>query len=100
MSTVSMLNGTSVQPGAAVQIRGVSHAYSGSGVEPLPVLRDVSLDVPPGQFVALIGPSGCGKSTLLHLIGGLLKTTAGSIVYDGKAINGVNTDVGYMTQRD
>lgn len=89
------------QTGAALEVSNVSHAYGGTGGAPLvPVLEDVEFSVKPGEFVALIGPSGCGKSTLLHMIGGLLDPNRGEIRYDGRPIVGVNTDAGYMTQRD
>ncbi|HSI41660.1 MAG TPA: ABC transporter ATP-binding protein [Xanthobacteraceae bacterium] len=52
--------------GAAVRLRGLSRAFSGRTV-----LKDISLDIAPGTFVALIGRSGCGKSTLLRAIAGL-----------------------------
>lgn len=45
----------------------------------IPTLREVSIDIPTGQFVSLLGPSGCGKSTLLRLIAGLLTPTSGSL---------------------
>lgn len=50
------------------------------------VLRDVSLDVQPGEFLSLIGHSGCGKSTLLKAIGGLLPIDGGSIQLDGQPV--------------
>lgn len=91
----------SARTGASLEVQGVSHAFAGHGRgELVPVLQDIKFTVEPGQFVALIGPSGCGKSTLLHMIGGLLSPNEGEVRYDGMPILGVNTDVGYMTQRD
>jgi NitT/TauT family transport system ATP-binding protein len=58
----------------------------------------VSLAVERGKFLSVIGPSGCGKTTLLNLIAGLLKPTEGEVRFGGKAVNGINTDVSYITQ--
>jgi NitT/TauT family transport system ATP-binding protein len=63
-------------------------------------VRDMNLTVERQEIVAVIGPSGCGKSTLLNMIAGLYAPTRGHIVYKGAAVNDVNTDVGYMTQKD
>jgi NitT/TauT family transport system ATP-binding protein len=63
-------------------------------------LKDISLSIAPGEFVAIIGQSGCGKSTLLSLISGILKPTEGGVVVDGKSVTGPNCKVGYMLQQD
>ena len=55
------------------------------------VLRDVNLDIRPGEFVSVIGPSGCGKSTLLRLASGLLETTVGTVACD-------RSDIGFVFQ--
>jgi putative ABC transport system ATP-binding protein len=65
-------------------IRNLSKSYGGA--RPRLVLRDVTLDVMPGEYVALMGESGVGKSTLLNLIAGLDEPDAGSVSLDGATI--------------
>jgi putative ABC transport system ATP-binding protein len=50
---------------------------------PVTALRNVSIQVPQGEYVAITGPSGCGKSTLLHLLGCVDSPTAGSLIFEG-----------------
>ena len=71
---------------ALVEIRGVTKTYR-RGSEKIEVLHGVNLDIPRGDFVALMGPSGSGKTTLLNLIGGLDTPTSGSITVDRRRID-------------
>jgi len=69
-----------------VQIKNVHKVFRRGG-ERIDVLQGVDLDVPAGEFVALMGPSGSGKTTLLNLIGGLDRPTQGSITVGEDAID-------------
>ena len=60
-----------------------------TGTHRVEILRGINLDVPAGQFVAIMGASGSGKSTLLGLLAGLDTATEGSIVLDGTDITGL-----------
>src|SRR5690606_30623193 len=80
----------STRPGplsGAVEARRLSFRYSDDG--PL-VLDDVSLEVRPGEFVAVVGPSGCGKSTLLRLLIGFDRPLSGSVLYDGQDLSALD----------
>jgi NitT/TauT family transport system ATP-binding protein len=59
----------------------------------------VSFHAKPGEFVSIVGPSGCGKSTLLRLIAGLIPTTGGRIVVNGRDVTEPRQDVALMFQR-
>jgi len=69
-----------------VEIRGLTKTYRRGG-ESIEVLHGIDLDIPRGDFVALMGPSGSGKTSLLNLIGGLDTPTAGTIVVDQRRID-------------
>ena len=68
-----------------VSVKDVTKIYK-RGAEELKVLDSLSLDVPEGEFVALMGPSGSGKTTLLNLIAGIDRPTSGAVVVGGKDI--------------
>lgn len=63
-------------------------------------LEGIDLDIPTGQFVALVGASGCGKTTLLNMVAGLIAPTGGSITVGGRRPALPNPEVGYMFARD
>ena len=69
-----------------VQIDDVSMRYG--GVEGTLALRNASLDVGDGEFVAVVGPSGCGKSTLMRLVTGLWPPTEGTVIVNGQEVDG------------
>ena len=69
-----------------VSIRGLRKSYQ-RGAERLEVLHGIDLEIPEGDFVALMGPSGSGKSTLLNLIGGLDTPSGGEIEIAGRRID-------------
>ncbi|MEM8590120.1 MAG: ABC transporter ATP-binding protein [Pseudomonadota bacterium] len=63
-------------------------------------LAGIDLEIEDGEFVAMVGPSGCGKTTLLNMMAGIALPTGGTVVHDGRTIDGPNRAVGYMTQVD
>src|SRR5256885_15782258 len=77
---------------AFLEAHGVVKSYP-VGETALTVLRDLGLDVAPGEMPAIVGASGVGKSTLLHVLGGLDRVDAGTISIDG-------TDVTSLPDRE
>ena len=61
-------------------------------------LRPLTFDIAEGEFIAVVGPSGCGKSTLLKMVAGLLPSSNGRILLNGKEVNGPPDDVGIVFQ--
>jgi putative ABC transport system ATP-binding protein len=92
---------------AALELRAVVKRY-GAGLAEVRALTDVTLQVEPGQLVAVMGPSGCGKSTMLHLSGALEDPDAGHVLVGGRDLAALGareraalrrTDVGFVFQR-
>ncbi|WP_339154663.1 ABC transporter ATP-binding protein [Streptomyces sp. F41] len=91
--------GTGAGVGAAsVQLADVDVRFR-SKKRDVTALSDISLDVAPGEFVAIVGPSGCGKSTLLKLVAGLLTASSGEVLLGGERVKGPRHDIGYVFQR-
>ena len=80
------MNENQSKNGALVQVEGVEKVFH-RGSEDIHVLADVNLQVPAGEFLALMGPSGSGKSTLLNLIGGLDRPTKGIVAVGGERVD-------------
>jgi putative ABC transport system ATP-binding protein len=72
--------------GVLVQVKGVEKVFH-RGSEDIHVLADLHLEVPAGEFLALMGPSGSGKTTLLNLIGGLDRPTKGLVTVAGERLD-------------
>ena len=73
------------RPKVAIHGLGMTFTTPNQSVE---VLRDIDLDVAPGELVCLLGPSGCGKSTLLNVVAGFLAPSEGEVRIDGEPVTG------------
>ncbi len=92
--------------GARVRLEGMTKTY-GAGEVAVHALRDVDLEIAPGEFVVVLGPSGSGKTTLMNIIGGIESATAGKVLVgdrelaglDDRALTGYRReDVGFIFQ--
>jgi NitT/TauT family transport system ATP-binding protein len=84
---------------AALSLRNLT-VYFHKGDRRITAVSGVSFDIRKRGFVSVLGPSGCGKSTILNCLAGLIRPSAGDAICDGVPVNGPNTSVGYLTQRD
>jgi len=85
---------TQEAPVAAVEVEGVSKIYPG-GVE---ALNNMTLRFPQGELTSVLGPSGCGKTTLLKIIAGLLPATSGTVLVNGRPVDGPGPDRAFVFQ--
>jgi NitT/TauT family transport system ATP-binding protein len=95
LTAVHNPNGASPSPSHPVVFDNVSLRFQENANL---TIDEVSLSVARGKFLSVIGPSGCGKTTLLNLVAGLLKPTGGEVRCSGTVVDGINSDVGYITQ--
>jgi putative spermidine/putrescine transport system ATP-binding protein len=87
---------TGAQRGHAVSVERISHRFGNTTA-----LRDVTLEIAPGELVALLGPSGCGKTTLLRAIAGFVNPDQGDVRFDGESVTRLSAGqrgVGIMFQ--
>src|SRR5438309_1067484 len=80
------------------EVRGVSHQFKLPNGLPLHVLDNISLAIQPREIVALLGPSGCGKWTLRRILAGLIRPTAGEVLYHGRPLQGLNPGTAIIFQ--
>jgi NitT/TauT family transport system ATP-binding protein len=82
-----------------VEIVGLTIDYQLRAKRINAALAPTSLTLNPGSFAAIVGPSGCGKSTLLNAIAGFVKASSGSVLIDGKSVDGPDPEVGVIFQQ-
>ena len=82
-----------------LEVKNISKKYQNKESEVV-AINNVNFRINKGEFVSIIGPSGCGKSTLLSIIAGLEEKTTGEIYIEGKKVDGISSEIGYMLQRD
>jgi len=75
-----------------IELQGIGRTYRRPGGEPVEALREVSLRIDRGEFVAIVGTSGSGKSTLMNVLGLLDRPDAGRYLLDGQDVTGLDAD--------
>ncbi|MEM2486567.1 MAG: ABC transporter ATP-binding protein [Candidatus Bathyarchaeia archaeon] len=82
-----------------IDIRNLSVTYKSPRGD-VEALKDINIGIEKGSFISVIGPSGCGKSTLLKVIAGLVKPTSGEVWIDGRKLEGIPQNIGFVFQED
>ena len=82
-----------------LELKNISKKYQAKQGEVL-ALQNINIKVKKGEFISIIGPSGCGKSTLLSIISGLEEKSTGEIYLEGKKVEKLSDQIGYMLQKD
>jgi NitT/TauT family transport system ATP-binding protein len=89
---------TATKSGVPISIRRVAKTFGEDSDKPFQALKEINIDIQPGEFVSIVGASGCGKSTLMLMIAGLLRQSQGEILVNGKPVTKPITDVGIAFQ--
>ena len=84
----------------AIDLQGVTKRFTTPSGSTYTALKDLDLQVEPGQFCAVVGPTGCGKSTTLTLVSGLERPSLGTVKVHGNDVSGITPGVAFMFQTD
>src|SRR3989440_6666412 len=84
----------------AIELRDVTKRFRTPSGDIYTALRDLNLTGGAGEFVSVVGPTGCGKSTTLALISGLTPASSGEVLVQGKPVQGIGDNLGYVFQGD
>lgn len=87
-------------PGPAIELLGVSRRFLTPDGKSMTAIRDFTMTVERGEFVAVVGPTGCGKSTTLNLVTGLAAPSSGQVRVMGGPVNGIDPRIGFVFQTD
>jgi len=80
-----------------LELQNISKSYLHS-LQSIEAVKDITLPIREGEFIAMVGPSGCGKSTLLKMIAGLIESSSGRIILDGREVISPDKDRGLVFQ--
>ncbi|MFC0545313.1 ABC transporter ATP-binding protein [Kutzneria chonburiensis] len=83
-----------------IELRAATKRFRGATGGVHTAVRELTLSVQPGEFVAVVGPTGCGKSTTLSLVSGLEPPSSGVALVRGEPVLGIPDGIGYMFQND
>jgi NitT/TauT family transport system ATP-binding protein len=84
----------------AIELINVSRRFLSPTGKSLTALRNFTMSVDRGEFVAVVGPTGCGKSTTLNLVSGLARPSAGEVRVMGAPVSGIDSRIGFVFQTD